>query len=263
MKRWLFFVYGVLAYLSFMAVYGWFAGFVGNVFVPKSIDSAPAGWLYAVVVDSMLIGLFGVQHSIMARPWFKRIWTRVIPQTIERSTYVVISNVLVVVLMWQWRGIGTVVWDVHNSAGRAVLWSLFVAGWLMVPLVSLMISHFDLFGLRQVWLFLRGKPYTSLPFRTPMLYSKMRHPLYVGWAIAFWATPTMTLGHLFFAATLTVYMVMAARVEERDLVRFYGDAYRAYQRRVRMFFPRLGEEKASPKAAAPVAEAVWRVPQLP
>src|SRR5262249_39668107 len=150
----------------------------------------------------------------------------------ERSTYVLISGLLTILLMWQWRGIDAVVWDVQQPVGVGVVWGLFAAGWLLVFAASLMINHFDLFGTRQVWLYLRGRPYTSLPFRTPWLYKYIRHPLYVGWALAFWATPTMTLGHLLFAGSLTLYMALAARVEERDLVDHFGDTYRAYQQRV-------------------------------
>lgn len=242
MRRWSFFVYGVFCHVLFFAIYAWMAGFVGNFLVSNSIDSiAPGGPWLAAGVDLLLIGVFAVQHSVMARPGFKRVWTRVIPTEIERSTYVLLSCAVTALLMWQWRGIGAIVWDVRHPAARAALWGLFAAGWFMVPAVSLMINHFDLFGTRQVWLHLRGRAYTSLPFRTPMLYNRMRHPLYVGWGIAFWATPTMTAGHLFFAAVLSLYMVIAAlRYEERDLLNHFGDTYRAYQRRVPRFIPRLG-----------------------
>jgi protein-S-isoprenylcysteine O-methyltransferase Ste14 len=246
MRRWSFFVYGVFCYLLFMATYAYMAGFVGNFLVPKSMDSAPAEWLSAVGIDILLISLFALQHSIMARPWFKQIWTRLVPQPIERSTYVLISCLVTVLLMWQWRSLDAVVWNVQHSLWRGLLWGLFAAGWLMVPTVSLMINHFDLFGVRQVWLHLLGRPYTSLPFRAPLLYSRMRHPLYVGWALAFWATPTMTLDHLLFAGTLTLYMAVAAWIEERDLVSHFGEAYRAYQQRVPMFVPRLDQSDASP-----------------
>jgi protein-S-isoprenylcysteine O-methyltransferase Ste14 len=238
MKRWIFFAYGVVCHLLFVAIFVYMAGFVGNLLVPKTIDvgqSMSTAW--AILMDLGLIALFGVQHSLMARPAFKQLWTKLIPPPIERSTYVLISNLVCFVLMWQWQGIDIVVWDVHHPIGRAVLWGIFAAGWLLVFLTSLMINHFDLFGTRQVWLELRGQPYTPLPFRTPMLYKYIRHPLYVGWALAFWATPTMTLGHLLFAGSLTIYMVLAARIEERDLVDYYGDAYRAYQRRVGQFMP--------------------------
>jgi methanethiol S-methyltransferase len=246
MRRWSFFVYGVFCHLLFLATYAWLAGFVGNFVVPKSIDSAPAAWPVALVINAALIGLFALQHSIMARPWFKHIWTRFVPQEIERSTYVLLSCAVLFLLMWQWRGLDAIVWNVQHPLGRALLWGLFAAGWLLVPAVTLMISHFDLFGTRQVWLNLLGIPYTSLPFRTPLLYKHMRHPLYVGWALAFWATPTMTLGHLLFASTMTVYMIAAVYFEERDLVDYFGDAYRAYQRRVPKFVPRIGECAESP-----------------
>lgn len=241
MRRWSFFVYGVFCHLLFLATYAYMAAFVGGFLVPTSMDSVSAEPLYAASVDLLLIGLFALQHSIMARPWFKRAWTRLIPEPIERSTYCLFSCVLLFLLMWQWQGIGPVIWSVEQPVGRWLMWALFAAGWLMVPAVSLMINHFDLFGTRQVWLYLRGRPYTSLPFRTPLLYSRIRHPLYIGWTLAFWATPTMTLGHLLFAVTMTLYMAAAARIEERDLVGHFGDTYRAYQRRVPAFIPRLGE----------------------
>jgi protein-S-isoprenylcysteine O-methyltransferase Ste14 len=245
MRRWSFFFYGVFCHLLFLATHVYLAGFVGNLLVPKSLDSAPTDGLFAVGVDILLIGLFGLQHSIMARPWFKSIWTRLVPQPIERITYVLISCVAVYFLMWQWQGLDAIIWNVQHSVGRGFLWGLFAVGWLLVPAVSLMINHFDLFGTRQVWPYLRGRPYTSLPFRTPLLYNRMRHPLYVGWALAFWATPTMTLGHFLFAGAMTLYMVIAARIEERDLVNHFGDTYRAYQRRVPRYIPRFGEGNES------------------
>ena len=255
MRRWGFFVYGVCCHLLFLATFAYMAGFVGNLLVPISIDSAPADSLRAAGLDILLLGLFGLQHSIMARPWFKRLWTRLVPQPIERSTYVLISCAVLFFLMWQWRGLTAVIWDVKHPAGRGLLWGLFAAGWLLVPAVSLMINHFDLFGTRQVWLYLRGRPYTALPFGAPLLYNRVRHPLYVGWALAFWATPTMTLGHLLFAGALTLYMAVAARIEERDLVGHFGDSYRAYQRRVPMFIPRVGRGGASPAPVCPETPA--------
>ena len=211
MKRWIFLLYGVLCHAMFFAIYAYMAGFVGNWLVPKSIDSPPGGeFTFAVIVDLSLLGLFAVQHSVMARPAFKEVWTRIVPRPIERSTYVLIAGIVTGLLMWQWRAIDVVVWDVQHTIGRPLLITLFTAGWLMVPAVSLMINHFDLFGTRQVWLHFRGLPYTPLAFRTPMLYSRVRHPLYLGWALAFWATPTMTVGHLLFAGVLTVYMALAA-----------------------------------------------------
>jgi protein-S-isoprenylcysteine O-methyltransferase Ste14 len=254
MHRVLFFVYGGAGHLAFLGVFAYMAGFVGNILVPKSVDSGPVGPVgEALAVNLSLIALFGLQHSIMARPWFKAIWTRLVPQPIERSTYVWISNALVVLLMWQWRPMDAVVWDVQEPAVRAALWGLFAAGWLLVPLASLMINHFDLFGTRQVWLHLIGREYAPLPFRTPLLYARVRHPLYVGWMIAFWATPTMTVGHLLFAGVLTVYMLVAAVFEERDLVRAFGRQYADYQRRVWWIVPAPGgsaESDAGPTNAA-------------
>jgi methanethiol S-methyltransferase len=240
MKRWLFFVYGVGCYLMFLAVYAYMAGFVGNFLVPKSIDSPTGGPLgIAIAVNVLLLGLFAAQHSIMARPGFKRIWTRIVPTPIERSTYVLIANLVTILVMWQWRGIDAIVWDVQTPALRYTLWGLFAVGWLLVPAVSLMINHFDLFGTRQVWHYLRKRDYQPLKFRTPMLYARVRHPLYIGWMTAFWATPTMTVGHLLFAGVLTGYMLAAAVVEERDLIAYFGQHYENYRRRVPMFFPRL------------------------
>ena len=239
MRRWLFFVYGVANHLLFFGVFAYMAGFVGNVVVPKSIDSAYSGSTSkAVIIDVLLLALFAAQHSIMARPAFKRVWTRIIPEPIERSTYVFIANVVTIVLMWQWRGIDQVVWNAQLPMLRGLLWSLFTIGWLLIFLASLMINHFDLFGTRQVWLYLRGRAYQALPFRVPSLYKHVRHPLYIGWAIAFWATPTMSVGHLLFAGSLTAYMGLAALVEERDLVAYFGRQYEEYRQRVPMFIPR-------------------------
>lgn len=257
MKRWVFLLYGVACHLLFLATFAYMAGFVGNWFVPKSIDSPPGesiGW--ALAVDLLLLGLFALQHSAMARPAFKEVWTRVVPRPIERSTYVLASCVVTALLMWRWEAINVVVWDVQNSVGRAMLNGLFLAGWLMVPVVSLMISHFDLFGTRQVWLYFQNREYTPLPFRTPLLYKRVRHPLYIGWALAFWATPTMTVGHLLFAGVLTAYMAVAAVVEERDLVAFLGGQYEAYRQRVPMFVPSLKARVRSETEFADESQAV-------
>jgi protein-S-isoprenylcysteine O-methyltransferase Ste14 len=239
MKRWLFFLYGVVCHLLFFVTFAYLVGFVGNLVVPKTVDTTVAGTTgAAVVINLLLLGLFAAQHSIMARPAFKRYWTRIVPQPIERSTYVLISCLVTGLLVWQWRGIDTIVWDVHQPVLRTAIWVLFAAGWLLVPIVSLMIDHFDLFGTRQVWLYLRGRKYEASPFRVPMLYKHVRHPLYIGWAISFWATPTMTAGHLLFAGVLTAYMGLAAIVEERDLVAHFGHQYTLYRQRVPMFIPR-------------------------
>jgi protein-S-isoprenylcysteine O-methyltransferase Ste14 len=200
-----------------------------------------------MAIDIALIALFGIQHSVMARPKFKRWWTQFVPQAIERSTYVLFSNLLVMLLMWQWRPIGGVVWDIQNPVGRASLYELFAIGWLMVPAVSLMINHFDLFGTRQVWLNMRGHAYSSLPFRTPMAYRFVRHPLYVGWLIAFWATPTMTMSHLLFAGLLSAYIFIAIPFEERNLVEYYGARYQAYRKNVGALIPRMSTMPAERK----------------
>jgi protein-S-isoprenylcysteine O-methyltransferase Ste14 len=248
MKRWMFFAYGLVCYLMFFAVYAYFCGFTGNLLVPKSIDApAQPTATASLAVNLALLLAFGWSHSVMARPAFKRYWTRLVPQPIERSTYVLVSSLMLALLMWQWRPMAAVVWNIESDAGRALMWAMFAAGWLMVPAVSLMINHFDLFGMRQVWLYFLGRPYEPLPFRTPMLYSRVRHPLYIGWAMAFWASPTMSAGHLLFASVLTAYMGLAALVEERDLIAHFGDQYLQYRRDVPRFVPRL-------RAAAPAQE---------
>jgi methanethiol S-methyltransferase len=240
MQRLVFFAYGVACHVLFLAVYAWFCAFTGNLWLPKTIDTPTATATGpAVAINIGLLLAFGWSHSIMARPAFKRMWTRLVPQPIERSTYVLVSCVMLALLMWQWRGLPAVVWNIENSAGRSLMWALFAAGWLMVPAVSLMISHFDLFGTRQVWFYLMGRPYEPLPFRTPLLYSRVRHPLYIGWALAFWATPTMTMGHLLFASVLTVYMGLATLVEERDLLAHFGEQYAHYRQTVPRFIPRV------------------------
>jgi protein-S-isoprenylcysteine O-methyltransferase Ste14 len=260
MQRWIFFLYGVFGHLLFLAVYAYMAAFTGGFLVPHTIDTPsrlPIG--QAVAIDVTLLGLFAVQHSVMARPAFKKQWTRIVPKPIERSTYVYLSNFVTILVMWQWQGIDSIVWDAQTPVLRGALWGLFAAGWLMVPAVSLLIDHFDLFGTRQVWLYFRGREYTSMPFRVPGLYKRVRHPLYIGWGIAFWAIPTMTLGHLLFASVLTVYMGLAAVVEERDLIAHFGHQYQEYRRRVPMFLPKLfaprlrSEETVTPQ---PDAETV-------
>jgi protein-S-isoprenylcysteine O-methyltransferase Ste14 len=239
MIRWLFFVYGVACHLLFLGLFVYMAGFVGNLWVPKTIDSTvPGSTGEAILIDVLLLALFAAQHSVMARPAFKRVWTRIIPEPIERSTYVLVSCAVTILLMWQWRGIDQVIWNAQHPVLRGFLWGLFAIGWLLVPLATLLINHFDLFGTRQVWFYLRGRDYQSLPFRVPSLYKHVRHPLYIGWATAFWATPTMTAGHLLFAGVLTGYMGLAALIEERDLIAHFGQQYAEYRRLVPMFIPR-------------------------
>ena len=237
MGRIIAFVYGVVSYAIFFATFLYAAGFVGNLVVPKSLDATPSGtFAGSLLVDLGLLGLFALQHSVMARPAFKRAWTRIVPQAVERSTYVLASSLALLLLFWQWRPLGGVVWDVQGPTSRALLHSGFAFGWLLVLVSTFLINHFDLFGLRQVWLYLLGRPYWPLPFATPGLYRVVRHPLYVGWLFAFWATPAMTVTHLVFALSTTAYILIAIRFEERDLVAAHPE-YAAYRARVPMLVP--------------------------
>lgn len=250
MKRFLIFLYGVVSYAIFFATFLYAIGFVGNIVVPKSMDSArEASFAVALLTNLALLGVFAIQHSVMARPAFKRWWTRIIPEPAERSTYTLLSSVALIALFAFWQPIGGVVWNVTSPAGQAVLYTLFAFGWLLVLVSTFLINHFDLFGLRQVWLHLIGKPYTTLPFKTPVLYKYVRHPLYVGWFFAFWATPTMTVTHLVFALATTAYILIAIQLEERDLETAHPE-YRAYRRQVPMLIPFLKRKDAVATAIA-------------
>jgi len=231
------FVYGLVSYAVFFVTFLYAAGFVGNLMVPKSLDGAPVGpFGTSLLINLGLLGLFAVQHSVMARPAFKRAWMRIVPQPVERSTYVLASSLALILVFWQWRPLGGVVWDVQDPIGRTLLYAGFAFGWLLVLVTTFLINHFDLFGLRQVWLHLRGRPYQPLAFKTPGPYRLVRHPLYVGWLFAFWSTPTMTVTHLLFAAVTTAYILVAIRFEERDLVNAHPE-YAEYSKRVPMLVP--------------------------
>jgi methanethiol S-methyltransferase len=238
MKRYLAIGYGALSYLVFLVAFSYAIFFVGAILVPRNVDHGIAGPLWqAVAVNMVLLCAFAVQHSVMARPGFKRWWTRIVPPVIERSTYVLLASVVLLLMYWQWRTMPTLVWDVRQPVARAVLWALFWLGWAIVLTSTFMINHFELFGLRQVYLAWRSRPYTELGFQTHLLYRLVRHPIMLGFIIAFWATPTMTAGHLLFAVGCTGYILLALQLEERDLMAAMGDQYGDYRRRVPKLLP--------------------------
>jgi protein-S-isoprenylcysteine O-methyltransferase Ste14 len=247
--RILYLLFGVAAYLLFFATFLYLIAFVGDFpRAPLTVDRGGAGGPLglAVLVDFALIALFGVQHSVMARPGFKSAWTRIVPPPIERSVYVVAASLALILLFLLWRPIGPDVWAVGNPTGAAVLWGLFGLGWAIVLVSTFLISHFELFGLAQVWGHARGAGEARAPvFRTPFFYRQVRHPLYSGFFLAFWATPQMSAGHALLAAGVSVYMLIAIRYEERDLVDTFGDDYRSYRERTGMLAPRLGRRKGA------------------
>ena len=232
------FLFGLAAYLVFAVTVLYGIGFIGNFVVPKAVgDGVPSAPAVAVAVDVALLALFGLQHSVMARPAFKAWWLRLVPEPLERSVYVLLSSACLALLFWQWRPLPGVVWDVASGPMHLVLRGLFWAGWLIVAASSFSIDHFDLFGLRQVTLCLRGQPYTPTPFKQPAVYRLVRHPLMLGFLVGFWATPRMSAGHLLFAAGMTAYILIGIRFEERDLLRVHGERYARYRDRVAMLIP--------------------------
>ncbi|MGO9327445.1 MAG: methanethiol S-methyltransferase [Steroidobacteraceae bacterium] len=231
-------VYGLFCYAVFLASFLYAIGFIGDLVVPKTIDSIPSSNMpEALAVNLVLLGLFAVQHSVMARQGFKAVWTRIVPRALERSTYVLISSLLLGLICWKWQLIPTVVWNISSPVFKTLLLALFALGWLILLLSTFMINHFDLFGLRQVYLRLRGLDYTPLSFTERALYKFVRHPIYLGFVIAFWATPHMSVGHLIFSIATTGYIFIGIFLEERDLMKYHGVDYGAYRARVPMLLP--------------------------
>lgn len=240
MKRTFVLLYGVTCYLIFLSTFLYAIGFIGNIYVPKSIDSTPTDPMgKALTINLVLLAIFALQHSVMARPAFKRWWTQYVPKPMERSTYVLFTCFAMILMFWQWRPMGGTIWTIEHPFFVLLMYTLFAMGWLIVLVTTFLINHFDLFGLRQVYLYFRGIPYTPLRFVTPGPYRFVRHPLYVGWFLSFWATPTMTAAHLVFALMTTLYIVIAVRYEERDLIAAHGLHYIKYRNSVPKFFPAL------------------------
>lgn len=240
MKRLTALLYGTLCYLVFFGTFVYAIGFVTNVGVPKSIDSGASGGVWvSLCVNLALLGLFGLQHSVMARPGFKELWTRFVPDQVERSTYVLAASLALVLLFWQWRPLTATVWSVTEDPYRTLLWIICGIGWALVLVSTFMISHAHLFGVRQVADYFGGRKPSNPGFQTPGLYRQMRHPIMTGFLVAFWATPDMTFGHLSFAVVTTGYILVALQLEERDLIAAFGERYRRYREEVPMFFPRL------------------------
>jgi protein-S-isoprenylcysteine O-methyltransferase Ste14 len=240
--------YALVAYVIFLGAFLYAIGFVGDLVVPKTIDSgAPTPLLAALAIDAALLGLFAIQHSVMARPAFKRWWTTIVPVGAERSTYVLLSSLILILLFWQWRPLSAPVWSLNGPAAQAVM-ALFFVGWLVVLASTFMLSHFQLFGLSQAWADLRNKAVRSIPFHTPMLYGLVRHPIMLGFIVAFWSAPMMSLGHLVFAVATTLYILIALQFEEHDLIAAFGADYRDYRRRTPMLvpFPRFGRARSEP-----------------
>ena len=238
-------MFGLISYFLFFGTFLYAFGFVGNLLVPKSIDGAPQVPLaQAILTNACLLLLFALQHSIMARPAFKKWWTKIIPEPAERSTYVLLSSVCLILMVLLWQPMGGFIWRVEEPVTKTILTVLFVTGWLIVLLSTFMINHFDLFGLRQVWLYFRGKEYEPLRFRVPFFYKYVRHPLYLGWLIAFWATPVMSAAHILFAILTTGYILTAIKFEEKDLTTHFGNKYTEYKKKVPMILP-VGKKKTA------------------
>jgi protein-S-isoprenylcysteine O-methyltransferase Ste14 len=242
MVRTLYLLFGILVYCLFFATFLYLVAFVGNLpWVPLTVDRGgpAAGVAEAIVIDLALVALFGVQHSVMARPAFKRAWTRIVPEPIERSIYVLLASLALILLFLSWRPIPALLWSVDNPAAVIAIHALFGLGWLIVLVSTFLISHFELFGLKQVWGHARGGASVAPQFRTPFFYKLVRHPLYSGFILAFWASPRMTAGHLLLAAAMLAYILIAIRHEEHDLVSLFGERYETYRKQVGMLLPRF------------------------
>lgn len=252
-KRTAILAYGVACYAVFFATFLYAIGFIGNLWVPRAIDSPrEVAFTTALLVDLGLLMLFAVQHSVMARPAFKRAWTKIVPVAAERSTYVLFSSLALIALFYWWQPLGGVVWQVQLQLAQYALLGLYAFGWALLLLATFLIDHFDLFGLRQSWYGFRGRSMPPLEFRTPWLYRHVRHPIYVGWLLIFWSAPTMTVGHLVFAVATTAYILVAVRFEERDLIDAHPE-YAEYRKRVPMLIPGLGGRGDASAPAKPAA----------
>jgi protein-S-isoprenylcysteine O-methyltransferase Ste14 len=253
MKRAATLAYGLLSYAVFFAVFLYSIGFIGNLIVPKSIDSVPTvSTGTALFINAALLAVFAVQHSLMARPFFKRAWTKIVPESCERSTYVLFSSLAMILLFALWQPMGGVIWDIQNDVARTSIYAAYALGWILLLWSTFAIDHFDLFGLRQVWRYALGREYEAPTFKQPILYRIVRHPLYVGWLVIFWATPTMTIAHLFFAVATSLYILIAIQLEERDLYDAHPE-YAEYKSKVPMLIPSLA--RLFRKAPAPAANS--------
>ncbi|MCB0632527.1 MAG: isoprenylcysteine carboxylmethyltransferase family protein [Saprospiraceae bacterium] len=251
MSRILFLIYAGFNYLTFLVAFSYAIGFVTNLLVPKAIDGVPQVPLSAAIINNLtLLAIFAVQHSVMARPKFKQWWTRIIPAPIERSTYVLFSNLALILLMWKWEPMGGVIWSVSSPLVSGLLTALSLLGFAILIASTFMVDHWDLFGLRQVWAYFTGKTYTPPKFKTAYLYKYVRHPLYLGFVIGFWAAPTMTVTHLIFTVMCTGYILVGIYLEEKDLTSYFGDTYRNYKKRIPMLIPIPGR-KASVRTMKP------------
>jgi methanethiol S-methyltransferase len=259
MRRTIAFTYALACYAVFLATLLYAIGFLGNFGVAKSIDArSTASVPIALGIDAALLTLFALQHSIMARQWFKRAWTRLVPEPVERSTYVLFSSAALLLLFWAWQPIGVVIWDVSGTMLSFLLWAFYAAGLLIVLVSTFLINHFDLFGLRQAYLYFRDRPYVHLEFRTPFFYRYVRHPLYVGWLLSFWCTPVMTAAHLFFAVMTTAYILVAIRLEEKDLVAHHGERYQRYREEVPMLVPSVRPGVGTTVTTVATEAVAWR-----